>query len=450
MSERRDRERQISRRAFLKRNAAGAAFLAVPWIVRASALGADGAVPPSERITLGFIGLGGGDKRLHGCLGMGRCHFDGALPYVEGPRAGFLSKAYAQILAVCDVDRRFCEHARQTAEDYYAANRGRGTYRACTCYNDFRELLGREDIDAVVIATPPHWHAVMAAMACKAGKDVYCEKPLGLTIRESRAVVEAARRYGRVVQVGTQYACLASSLRACGLALSGRLGKVTRAELGDFSEPPMPRALDDFPADPVPEYLDWDLFVGPNPWLPFTAKCYPQTWRKRRAFGWQSDMSIHWSPVAQRGLGMDRAGPVEVVPGGVRYANGLEIRRLDGTLGVSMRLVGTEGWAGIAGVPPILKTDPPELAKASLGPNDVHLHAAKDHHEDFLDCIRTRRLCGADAESHHRVMSLHLIRGIAAVTGATGWDPDKEVFVGPNADAANRYLSRPYREPWRV
>jgi len=211
----------------------------------------------------------------------------------------------------------------------------------------------------------------------------------------------------------------------------------------------MPRPPDDLPADPVPEYVDWDLFVGPDPWLPFSAQCYPQTWRKRRAFGWQSDMSIHWSPVAQRGLGLGRTGPVEVARGGVRYANGLEIRQ-NPTAGVSMRLVGTEGWAGIAEVPPILKTDPPQLAKEPLGPNDVHLPVVNNHHDNFLDCIRTRRLCAADAESHHRVMSLHLMRGIAAVTGATRWDGDKEVFVGENADAANRFLSRPYREPWSI
>jgi predicted dehydrogenase len=423
----------------------GAAALAAPMVVPGAALGAGGRTPPSDRITMGFIGVGHQN-------GMGTAHLVGSLrgAWFAGGAGGFLGREDTQVLAVCDVNRVSRETAKGMVEAHYAAKPAARTYRGCGCFTDFRDLLARPDIDAVVVATPPHWHGVMVAMACKAGKDVYSEKPLGLTIREGRAVVEAGRRYGRVIQVGTQYAVSFAFRRAGELALSGRLGKLQYACIHfGFSESPMPKPVPDYPVDPVPDYLDWDLYVGPNPWQPYSAK--HSGWRSNGGMLWDSDMSIHCSPAAQRGLGMDGAGPVEITRDGVRYAKGLELRA--GAAPYWVKFVGDAGWA--AATDPTsgharVVTDPPHLAREPLGPDDVRLYGDDDHHGNFLDCIRTRRRCTADAENHHRAMSLHLIRGIAKATGATRWDPEQEVFVGENADRANRYLSRPYREPWRI
>lgn len=240
--------------------------------------------------------------------------------------------------------------------------------------------------------------------------------------------------------------------RACELALSGRLEKLHYASI-DFglSESPMPKSITTYQADPVPDFLDWELYIGPNPWQPFSTRAYPQTWRRLRGLTFDSDMSIHCAPAAQRGLGLDETGPVEIIGNGVRYANGLEIRTARGPYWV--KFVGDQGWAGVTA--PVtgharVVTDPPDWAREPLGPGDVHLPGDDHHHENFLDCIRTRRKCSADAESHHRAMSLHMIRGISRVTRAFRWDPEKEIFVGENAERANRYLRRAYRDPWRI
>ena len=245
----------ISRRKFLRRGLGVA--VAAPTIVAGSALGRNGAVAASERITMGFVGLGTqGTGHLLG----------GAWTYMAG---GYTGRKDVQVLAVCDVwaDRR--ERARHRVNQHYANVHGTGSYQACTAYNDFRDLLARDDVDAVLIATPIHWHAVMAIMAAEAGKDVYCEKPTAVTIRESKAVGKAIRRYGRIFQAGTQQRSEYGGKfrRACELVHNGRIGRIRSVYAyrpgGGFV------ASGGGKGRPVPAGFDWDLWLGPAPWTPY-------------------------------------------------------------------------------------------------------------------------------------------------------------------------------------
>jgi len=305
----------ISRRRFLRRGiAALGAAVAAPHVVAASALGKDDAVPASERIGMGFIGLGTqGSGHLMG----------GAWTYLPG---GYLGRRDVQVLAVCDILRSRREAALQTVAQRYAEKFGKSTYQACQAYNDFRDVLARPDIDAVLIASPIHWHALMTIMAAKAGKDVYCEKPSALTIRESRAMVDAVRRYGRVFQAGTQQRSeYDGKFRlACELVRSGRIGNLKHAYAyqggGGFN----PGARPAGPGQPIPEGVDWDLWLGPAPWQPYSGQL------DAHRFGWGDiNWGQHHYDIVQWGIGADRTGPVEIgLEGGqpvYRYASGVVV-----------------------------------------------------------------------------------------------------------------------------
>src|SRR5581483_2482707 len=249
---------KMTRRHFLRHTAAAiGAGLAAPAIIPASALGRDGAVAPSERITMGFIGVGGqGTGHLLG----------GAWTYVAG---GYAGRKEVQVLAVCDVWRDRRERACQRVNDHYAEVYGQGSYKSCEAYNDFREVLARPDIDAVLIATPAHWHATMVVMAAAAGKDIYCEKPSAVTIQESQAIVAAVKRYGRVYQAGTQQRSEYGGKfrQAAEFVRSGRIGKLKEIyayrDGGAIFWPPLFGS-----GKPMPEGFDWDLYLGPAPWFP--------------------------------------------------------------------------------------------------------------------------------------------------------------------------------------
>ncbi|MHC4680869.1 MAG: Gfo/Idh/MocA family protein, partial [Planctomycetota bacterium] len=197
--------RRITRRQFLGRTAALSGIVTAPWFIPSSARGADGNVAPSNRITVGLIG--------HGIMGRGH------LRRLAGDRD-------FQVMAVCDVDSVRCEQGKNRVEETYAARLANGTYKGCAAYNDYRELLARPDIDAVVIATPDHWHSLQSIDAAKAGKDVYCEKPISITIRQGRRLAEAVRRYGRIFQTGTQYRSIPTVRQVCKFVRAGGLGKV--------------------------------------------------------------------------------------------------------------------------------------------------------------------------------------------------------------------------------
>jgi predicted dehydrogenase len=406
------RHRDITRRRFLK--TAGAATLGAPLVINGSALGLDGATPANERITTGIIGLG-------------------------GPAGG--GAPGTQLLAVCDV-----------REDKLARHRGRADV---SLYHDFRELLARDDVDAVLIGTPDHWHCLPAIGAAKAGKDVYCEKPMSLTIHEARAMVTAVRRYGCVFQTGSQQRSeYGGKFRfACEMVRSGRIGRLKSINVnvggpsGDCYEP----------AEPEPDDVDWDMWLGPAPWRPFNGRIL-RGWRAYRDYsgGGMTDWGAHHFDIAQWALDADDSGPVEIIPPDgkevplltYRYANGVEVYHGGGG-GGGVVFNGTEGK--IAVDRGNLQTWPASIMQKPIGPNEVHLENTTDqgHKGNWLHCIRTRQKPICDVEIGCRSVSVCHLGNIAyLLKRPLEWDPVGEQFVGD--PEANRWLDRPKREPWAI
>jgi len=430
-----------TRREFLRRGLGGLCTAGVaPYVVAGAAAGRNRTVKPSDRVTMGFIGVGGqGSGHLLG----------GAWTYLTG---GYVARKDVQVLGVCDVWRNRREPACQRVNQYYSQTLGKGSYKACEPYVDFRELLARSDVDAVLIGTPIHWHATMAILAAKAGKDVYCEKPTALTIREGRAMADAVRRYGRVYQAGTQQRSEYGGKfrRACELVRSGRIGRLQAVyavcDGGGFHW-----RRDPAPGRPVPAELDWDLWLGPAPWSPY----HGQTDAHR--FG---DGGINWGQhhydIVQWALDADRTGPVELsVEGGhavYKYANGVVVHGC----GYPGEGVGGSGGACFVGTEGRIAVDrehlvsyPAEIAARPLGPDDVHLYANHGHSDNFLDCVRTRKRPICDAETAHRAASVLLLGGLVRrLNRPLKWDPRAERFE--NDDEANRLLSAARRPPWQI
>ena len=429
-------EGKLTRRVFLRHAGASAgAALAFPAIVPASSLGAPGRAAPSDRITLGFIGIG---------------------KQGEGHVRGLLRHREVQVIGICEVYRKFRDMAVNMARQAYAGRRGQGTYAGCKGYNDYREMLQRDDMDAVLIATPDHQHALPTLLAARAGMDVYCEKPMSLTIAEARAMVRAVRRYGRVFQTGSQQRSGREFRTACELVRSGCIGEVKEVWVG-VGGPSGPCYL---PPQPVPDGLDWDRWLGPAPWRPFHEVLRPPhnqhfpNWRAYRDYsgGGMTDWGAHHFDIAQWGLGMDDSGPVEILPpngGDVKYltyvyANGVVMYRRDPG-GITFK--GTEGeiWVNRGR----LESRPARILAAQLKPTDVHLYRSPGHHNDWLQCIRRRRRPICDVEIGCRSVSVCHLGNIAyRLKRALKWDPAAERFV--NDPVANRMLSRPYREPWHL
>ncbi|MGA2863808.1 MAG: Gfo/Idh/MocA family oxidoreductase [Verrucomicrobiota bacterium] len=431
----------VSRRRFLAQTATAlGAALAAPVIVPAPVLGRNGALPPSERIAMGFIGVGGqGSGHLLG----------GAWTYVAG---GYAGRKDVQVLAVCDVWRDRRERACQKVNDHYAQAYGKGNYKACSAYTDFRQVLDRPDIDAVLIATPAHWHATMAAMAAAAGKDIYCEKPTAVTVRESQAMLAAVRRYGRVYQAGTQQRSEYGGKfrQACEFVRSGRLGQLQAIyAYRDGGAIFWPARFG--PAQPLPETLDWDLYLGPAPWLPYDGN----TGAHRFDIG-ELNWGQHHYDLVQWAAGADETGPVEFFMEADRscykYATGVVVYGRD----YPGQPIGGDGGACFVGTAGRLAVDrdalvsePPDIVREPLRPNEVHLYRSTSHSGNFLECVRTRKRPICDADIAHRAASALLLGGVAKQLQRTlKWDPKTEQF--PNDDEANRLLSIAKRPPWRL
>jgi predicted dehydrogenase len=420
----------ITRRRVLRGGigmAAGA--VAAPYMITSTALGSDGRPSASNRLTLGFIGVGG----------MGSGHFH-----------AFVSTPDVQVRAVADV---------------YAPHRERAVQHAgkdCTGYNDYRELLARKDIDAVVISTPDHWHALTAIHACEAGKDVYCEKPLSLTIREAREMVTAARRHGTVFQVGSQQRSEGNFRHACELVRSGRIGRLEWASAGIGGGPVGGWEPDQSP----PPGLDWNFWLGPAPWAEYTPKrCFGDfRWIYAYSGGKMTDWGAHHNDIAQWGFGTDESGPAKIEPVSARfpadglfdtathfevkhtYASGVVLyTRSHGHGGVHFQ--GTDGWIKVDRGH--FSASSPEIAQEPLGPGDVHLYRSAGHHRDWLECIKTRRRPICDVEIGCRSATVCHLGTIAIRTGKTiEWDPVQEKIT--NDPGLNRWLDKPYRAPWRL
>ncbi len=386
----------ISRRRFL-RQAAGAAVGAASLsaIVPSSVFGT---IAPSERITLGFIGVGKQGTYL---------------------LKAFLNEPGARVLAVCDVDALKLKRARELVDKHYTEQSGTGTARTCKPYRDFRELLSRDDIDAVVIATPDHWHAIPVVQAAQAGKDIYCEKPLCQTISEAQAMVREVRRNSRVFQTGSMQRSYSQFRFACELVRNGRIGKVQTVTV-DVGGPPVDC---DLSAEPVPDYLDWDLWLGPAPWRPYHPELSPHisvdvfpNWRLYRDYGggMMTDWGAHHFDIAQWGLGMDDSGPVEIIAPGqennrvltYKYANGVTMTR-DSFGGQGVLFTGTDGKIEVNRR--YIRTWPERLEREFIGPEEMHLYRSSNHYADWLTAIRTRSkpICDVDI-GRHSVIVCHL------------------------------------------
>jgi len=431
----------LTRREFLGRataaTAATAAAAAFPTIIPASALGADGAVAPSNRITIGGIGVGG----------MG-----------SGDMGSFLGERDCQIVAVSDVDKNNGNSNKDRINNHYKT-------KDCKVYQDYRELLARDDIDAISQACPDHWHAVVGIAAAKAGKDMYGQKPFTHDLREGRALVNAMKQYGRVWQTGSWQRSTGDFRFASELVRNGRVGKIHTVEVGLPTGGP--GGSEQF-CDPPPQ-LDYDMWIGPSPWAPYSKDRTHWNWRWQLDYGGgqMMDWIGHHGDIAQWGLGTDYTGPVEFEGKGEfptkglynaattykitgKYANGVTIiiandRQLP--KGMGARWIGDKGWVFVDRGR--FETDPPTLKKDVIRPDEINLYRCNNHHRNFLDCVKSRRLTITPAEVAHRSASLGHLALVAMLVGRKlKWDPEKEEVIGD--PTANAMLGRAKREPWRL
>jgi predicted dehydrogenase len=428
----------ISRRRFL-RSAAGASVgaLGFPYIVSSSALGQGGAVAPSERVVIGCIGVGSQGS---------------------GNMRGFLGKKGAQVVAVCDVDRNHVNNAKATVDKRYGN-------ADCKIYSDFRELIARDDVDALSMALPDHWHSIPVVMAARAGKDVFGEKPLARTIHEGRVMVDAFHRYGRVWQTGSWQRSVANFHRACELVINGRIGKVRYVEVGL----PTGGGTDVKKVQPVPEHLDWDFWLGPAPWVPYRGVSHwDWRWIMDYSGGQLTDWAGHHVDIAHWGLGLDRTGPQEIEGRGVypedgiydvptqykftcKYAGGLTMvvandRQQPHGMGTCW-YGENDAWIHVnrGG----LRASDPKILEEVIRPNETRLYESRDHQQNFLDCVKSREETITPIEVAHRSISVGLLGEIAMLTEQKlKWDPEDERFL--NSDEANRLLRRSMRSPWTL
>lgn len=439
----------LSRRDFLRSSAAAGVGLAFPMIVPASVFGADA---PSERITVGCIGVG----RMGG---------------VEGDLKEALGIKNVQVVAVCDLDSRRVELARKKVESSYAQGSPGGEYKGCATYGDFRELLARGDIDAVQISTPDHWHTIPTIEAARAGKDIFLQKPLSLTIREGRLVSDTVRRYGRVFQIGSQQRSERKFRQGCELVRNGRIGKLHTIKVGFGTDP----GCGPQPEMPVPANLNYDMWLGPAQWAPYTEeRVHPQNsitarpgWLRISDYGagmitgWGS----HHMDIAHWGMGTEFTGPVEIegraqfpkdglwdVHGDFHieytYANGVKLIAADEKVHKNgIRFEGDKGWVFVTRG--AIDAEPKSLLQETIGAGETKLYVSNYHKGNFYECVKSRSETIAPVEVAHRSCSACLLGDIAMRTGRKlKWDPAKEQFL--NDDAATAMLSRTMRAPWRL
>jgi predicted dehydrogenase len=428
----------ITRRRFMRKAAAAAAGgLAFPYMVASSSLGKAGSVAASNRITLGFIGVGS-----HG-IGMNLMTF--------------LGQPDAQAVAVCDVDVNNLNKARDIVSQKYRN-------QDCATYKDWMEVIDRDDIDAVMVSTPDHWHVPISLAALRAGKDVECEKPT-LTVREGRTLVETVERYGRVFQWSTEDRSVYEYHRMCELVRNGRIGQVHTVRVELPSGPGNPGNARPMP---VPEGLDYDMWLGPAPFRPYTGPDqlpYQWRWVMDYSGGQLTDWGAHLLDGAQWGNNTENTGPVEVEGKGVfctgglydtakeyrieyKYANGVKLIVTSGT--PSLRFEGSEGWIGNHGWRAPLQASSKSILDSVIGPNETHLYTCKaGEQRNFLDCVKSRKDCYFPPEIGQRCFTIAHIGNISMLLGRKlQWDPDKEQFI--NDEQANRMLSRSMRSPWHL
>ncbi len=451
----------MNRREFLKATAAaGMAVTGFPTIVPGRVLGAQGAVPPSEKIVMACIGVGS----------MGGGHV-----------RGFTGQEDVRVAAVCDLRRTFRERAKQTVDQKYGDS-------DCKTYQDYRELLARPDIDAVLIATPDHWHTLIALEAARNGKDMYMEKPVDVHVAAAKALRQAVNRYGTVFQFGTQQRSDRGFRFGCELVRNGRIGKLHTIVVG--SVPGMRLPMQPLQPQPDPAEFDYDMWLGPAPWSPYTferaasrAEGSPGYWMHIHDYGLgclSGAWGIHHVDIAQWGNNSDDTGPLEIEGTGVlpsdglcdtpitwrvehTYANGVKMIHMDSLhtekefpqfvtpvldmKGCGILFIGSDGWVIVSrgGI----DAGPKSLLQTAFDSSEPRLPVSNNHKRNFLDCVKTRQTPISHIESAVRSDTICHLDDITIRTGRKlRWDPKAEQFA--NDEAANRLLTRPLRSPWRL
>ena len=423
----------FSRRSFLNRARLVATAAAAPLVLPARILGAGA---PSNRVTLGHIGVGGQGGGL---------------------LDGFLGLPQGQSLATADPLKSRREGAAVRVNRQYAAAAGQGTYKGCKAYNDFRDLLARDDIDAVVIATPDHWHVPIALAAVRAGKDVYVEKPLGVSMEQDKALRAAVHTHGAIFQYGTQQRSFNTHCAfACELVRNGYLGELKAIHVvapnGATGGNPAPQ--------PVPPGLDYDLWLGPAPRAPYTNDRVMGVGRWHiydYALGFIAGWGAHPLDIAHWGypqIAVEYQGTGRIPTEGLfdtivdwdvrgRYAGGVEFTMKTG--GDATRFVGASGWVSVSrgGI----SAEPASLLKVKIKPDEVHLLQDNHHYQNFLKSVLARKTPASDIDSAVQSDFISHLGDIAIRTGRTiRWDPRKETIVGD--EIAQRMMQRAMRAPW--
>jgi predicted dehydrogenase len=433
----------MNRRQFVKTSGGAlAAAIGFPAIIPANVFAKKGNASPNNQIVVGCIGMGG--------MGTGNLR-------------GFLEKPEARVVAVCDVDTDHRTRAQSMVNDQYGN-------QDCAVYNDFRELLARDDIDAVMHATPDQWHAIVAVQAARAGKDIYGEKPLAYTISEGRAIVDATEKYGRIWQTGSWQRSQWHFRFACELVRNGRIGKVHTVRVGL----PTGNGIKEgstVPCDPPPGF-DYDMWLGPAPWKPYNpSRCFWNfRWIMDYSGGQLTDWAGHHIDIANWGMNTEYTAPVSIegkadfppADDGVfntpptyhfeaRYAEGFTMIVANDEQqprGMGTEFIGDEGWVYVdrGGR---LDASPKSLLTSVIRPNEIHLYKSDNHIQNFLDCVRSRKDTITPAiVAHHSIMVGHLGMIAMRLGRRVNWDPQKERFI--NDPEADRLLFRPMRSPWHL
>src|SRR5680860_1323567 len=388
MTEKKKKRTIEGRRKFITQTAALSTFTIIPnWV-----LSGRGNIAPSDRINLGYIGAGRQALNL---------------------QKAFLKTGEVQITAVCDVYQAKVENFVSEVNFYYAEKTGRAKFQGCQGYEDFRKILNRKDIDAVVIATPDHWHGVLAVMSAEAGKDIYCEKPLSLTISEGRAMVNATRKYNRVFQTGSMQRSWPEFRHTVELIRNGYIGDIQKIKVS-IGGPPVPYSL---PKESIPPELNWNLWLGPNEYVHYNHELNPvlgdklwAQWRYYKGLGGgdMTDWGAHMFDIVQWALDMDNGGPTEIIPPDgeeyhfltYKYHNGITMSREDFGKKHAIQFTGSSGTIDVQRHK--LTTFPETLATKKLGDDEKRVYYSDNHYKDFLDAIRKRSEPIADVETGHR------------------------------------------------
>jgi predicted dehydrogenase len=476
-------QENLSRRGFIARSLAGMTAAGLPLWYAKETLGyqQDAAAQktpatPNGRLVMGAIGTGTNRFKNQN---MQPTRGERGIAIMQDA----MRQQGVQMVAVCDVDRVNADYSANIVR-----TAAQGGSRECAVFSDFRELLARRDIDAVTIGTPDHWHAIIAIAALKAGKHVYCEKPLTLTLEEGRTLVRVARETGKTLQTGSQQRSDANFRLACELVRNGRIGRVRKVTTLIGTNP----VGGPFPVEQVPEGLNWDFWQGPTPNVEFVRnRChYEFRWWYEYSGGKMTDWGAHHNDIAQWGLGMDDSGPTSVYAGRCTppsnqpnsynchptfeaiytYANGA-----NGAAGTQLvcRDGPPEGWPvrinnAVASNGVLfegedgkwifvnrgnIRGSEPTLISEALPQNAMRLEVSTNHMGNFMDCVRSRRAPICNVNVGHRSVSICHLGNIAIRLNRSQdrplrWNPQEERFVGD--DQANAMLSRPYRAPWRL